>query len=232
MYRNHARWVLPIAFTLSLLATACSLPEPTSSGLEPLATAPIADTDAGRTKPVDVPDASLGEDSLLALSEPVLDEFGGLEAEVEAPFEAHPAPATGSYELRRGESIAHFARWAELPVETVAETSGLDLLEALPVGTEILVPADTELQSRIEVRRTAHHHRRAEGYLESRGGNLGTEFYTVQTGDTAWSIASNEVGVPVWLIETFNPAVDLDRLRPGQDLMVPIVADTVVELDD
>jgi hypothetical protein len=221
------RIVLPVALALSLAATACTLPgsdgglEPTSD-LEPLARAPIADTAAGR------PSAEV--DETLALPSP--DPTAAVEVEdtvPASPFETLQPGSFASYELRRGETIAHFARWAELPVATVAEASGVGLLDTLEVGTEVRVPVDEESRARIEQRRTAHHHRRAEGYLASRGGTVGTEFYTVRTGETAWSIANDALGIPVWMLETYNPAVDLDRLRPGQDLMVPVVADTVVD---
>src|SRR5687768_10564390 len=44
---------------------------------------------------------------------------------------------TTAYTLRRGETLAHFARWAELPVEVVAESSGLPLDGVYPVGTVV-----------------------------------------------------------------------------------------------
>jgi len=34
------------------------------------------------------------------------------------------------------------------------------------------------------------------------------------------------------LLETYNPSVELDRLRPGQQLMVPVIADIVVDAED
>lgn len=138
-----------------------------------------------------------------------------------------PTPIV-TYELRRGESLAHFARWAGLPVEVIADTSDLALFnDQLPVGTVIRVPLDPEARGLFESRRDAHHVRRAEGWLASRGGSVGDQFYRVRTGDMAWTIARDHGDLPVWLLETYNPAVDLDRLRPGQELMLPIVADFV-----
>ena len=36
----------------------------------------------------------------------------------------------------------------------------------------------------------------------------------------------------MWLLETYNPSANLDRLRPGEELMVPIIADIVVDLGE
>ncbi|MBX2801608.1 MAG: LysM peptidoglycan-binding domain-containing protein [Myxococcales bacterium] len=132
-----------------------------------------------------------------------------------------------AYTLRRGETLDHFARWAELPVETIAHASSLPLDAPLPVGTEIVVPASHERRGHIEHARDAHHLRRVEGYLASRGGTVGTEFYVVRTGDSAWTIAKLNGDLPVWLVESFNPSIDVEHLRPGQALMLPLLADTI-----
>ena len=135
------------------------------------------------------------------------------------------------FELRRGESLAHFARWSGLTVETVADSSNLSLNGDYPVGTLITIPLTPDELASLEQGRDAHHIKRVEGYLASRGGSDGSEFYQVQTGDNAWVIARTRFGIPVWLLESYNPAVDLERLKPGQQLMVPVIDDVVVSAD-
>ena len=137
-----------------------------------------------------------------------------------------------AFTLRHGESLDHFARWSGLPVEDIAAASELSLHSTYAAGTEVRLPVADEARSEVEKARDAHHIRRAEGYLSSRGGAVGTEFITVRTGDTAWSLAREQQGIPIWLLETYNPSVDLDTLRPGQQLMVPVVADIVVDAED
>ena len=151
-------------------------------------------------------------------------------ASVAPDIELEPVEAS-EFELRHGETLAHFARWSGLTVESVAENSQLSLDGAYPVGTKIVLPLSGDERSRLETARDDHHQRRVEGYLASRGGAQGSEFYTVRTGDNAWVIAKNRFGIPLWLLESYNPAVDLDALRPGQDLMVPIIDDVVVSAD-
>jgi hypothetical protein len=53
----------------------------------------------------------------------------------------------------------------------------------------------------------------------------------VRTGESAWSIAREQQGIPVWLLESYNPQVDLESLRPGDTLRVPIIADVVVDAE-
>ncbi len=139
-----------------------------------------------------------------------------------------PTVPLTTYALRRGETLAHFARWAELPVENIAESSELPLDGQYAVGTEIAIPLSPELRSQVETRRDAHHRTRAERYLASRGADE-TEFYSVKTGDSAWTIANDRHGMPVWLLESLNPSANLDRLRPGDELLVPVFTDIVAE---
>jgi len=141
--------------------------------------------------------------------------------------------ASARYELRRGETLAHFARWAELPIEAVAGASNIPLDgRSLTVGTAVVVPVDNlEHRSLVERSRDAHHRRRAQGYLESRGGSMRSEPYIVRSGETAWSIARDHGNLPVWLVESFNPSVNVDQLRPGHRLLLPVLATTVALRD-
>jgi len=137
------------------------------------------------------------------------------------------------FELRRGETLAHYARWSGLAVEDIAQASELDLDGMYAVGTQIVVPVEGEALSDLVSKRDAHHTARAEAYLASRGGSSGSAFVTVRTGDTAWSIAKDAGSIPVWLVESYNPSVDLERLRPGQELMVPVLTEgTVAQADE
>jgi hypothetical protein len=150
----------------------------------------------------------------------------------DASVASEPDPIEVSeFELRHGETLAHFARWSGLTIESVAESSQLGLNGTYPVGTRIVLTLAGDERARLESARDEHHQKRVEGYLASRGGAQGSEFYTVRTGDNAWVIAKNRFGIPLWLLESYNPAVDLDALRPGQDLMVPIIDDVVASAD-
>ena len=187
-------------------------------------------------EPTDGPYAFVEDEEVLAeelVTDPSIDPVARAvaateEEVVEEVVEPEPVLV---YELRRGETLAHFARWAELPVETIAAASGLSPLDdLLPVGTVVKVPWSEGLEGLVVQRRDAHHVRRAEGWLASRGGSVGVTFHTVTSGESAWSIAHDHGDLPVWLLETYNPTVDLERLRPGQELMLPEFPDPIAEL--
>ncbi len=137
------------------------------------------------------------------------------------------APPTAIYALRSGETLDHFARWSGLTVEEIAESSALSVVARHDVGTEIVIAADDDLRATIDASRDAHHADRVERFLSRRGGVVDHATYTVRTGDTAWHVARQNGDVPVWIVEALNPTVDLDDLRPGQRLTLPVTADMV-----
>ncbi|MBT3217594.1 MAG: LysM peptidoglycan-binding domain-containing protein, partial [Proteobacteria bacterium] len=174
---------------------------------------------------------SIVESIAESMVEPI--EIPEMVLDIEEPMviEAEPAIELAGYSLRRGETLAHFARWSKLPVELIAESSGLDLHGRYEVGTEVLIPIEGEELAVLEQRREEHRVLRVEGYLASRGGSSNTDFYKVRTGDNAWTIARDTQGIPIWVLEAYNPTADLDNLRPGDELMVPVLSDIVVDAD-
>ncbi len=211
--------LLPLAAGLALLGACSSSPSAPTAAISP-SPSELA------SKTVEV-DSGLWEDD-----EPVEVAAVDVVAEPE-PVEPAPEPQLStSWTVRRGESVAHFARWAELPVETIAEASDRSLGQPLQVGDTLVVPGDGEMRAKVEQARQRHHQIRAEAYLATRGGSVGTAFHTVRTGETGWSVATRELGLPVWLVEAYNPATDLESLRPGEQLLYPVVADTVASLDE
>lgn len=191
----------------------------------PSESTPVASQDTGER---DASVVTLGA-SMKAQAVPMKDASKPSESPPEQETASSPAPATpmATFQLRRGETLAHFARWSGFPVEDIAKFSDLTLDGDYPVGTTIRLPVSGEQLAEIQDKREEHLKKRVDGYLASRGGSVGNEFYTVHTGDTAWSIAKDDYGVPVWLLEAYNPSTDLDHLRPGEELMVPKLADTV-----
>jgi LysM repeat protein len=45
--------------------------------------------------------------------------------------------------------------------------------------------------------------------------------YVVRRGDSLWNIAQQNGVLPTWLVLHYNPDVDFDGLRAGQEIVVP-----------
>jgi membrane-bound lytic murein transglycosylase D len=46
----------------------------------------------------------------------------------------------------------------------------------------------------------------------------------VKNGDSLWELSEVRYNVPVWLLRQYNPDLDLDRIRPGNTVVVPLIA--------
>ena len=52
--------------------------------------------------------------------------------------------------------------------------------------------------------------------------------YKVKNGESLWVLALRKFKVPVWLLRQHNPDVNFNRIRPGQEIIVPVL----VEVDN
>jgi LysM repeat protein len=147
----------------------------------------------------------------------------------EAPvaIESPPEPPSVSIDVRSGESLVLLADFAHVRAEDVADLNGVDLKDAIVPGQTLKVP--TADAADFAARRDAWLAGKVERYLSRRGGVVGLSDRRVGTGDTAWSIAREQGRVPMWIVEYYNPNVDLDRLGIGDKLTLPVFADTVAE---
>ena len=80
--------------------------------------------------------------------------------------------------------------------------------------------------------RDTFHDRRKTRYLNRRGGLAEVREYRVRTGDTVWNIAKDHGDLPLWLVRSYNPGVDLNRVRIGDTLSVPIMGDSIDDSEE
>ena len=74
-----------------------------------------------------------------------------------------------------------------------------------------------------EARRRAFHRELQEAFF-ARRHITGTTRHMIRNGDSLWELSEVRYNVPVWLLRQYNPDLDLDRIRPGNTLIVPLIA--------
>ena len=140
------------------------------------------------------------------------------------PMESH----TIAVSVRAGENLVFFAQWADISVDDIIDSNDIDPLATLQPGDEVAIPvADAEGAVAFDQAREVFAADRLDRYLTGRGGLLGVTPYAVHTGETAWEIARDQAGIPTWVLSEFNRGVDLNRLRIGERLQLPVLGDTV-----
>ena len=131
-----------------------------------------------------------------------------------------------------GESLVLISKWSGASVDDIGELNGLDVRDPIYPGQSLKLPLadDDQIQAFREARAQGHEDR-LERYIESRGGLAEVDVHVVRTGETAWGIAKAENGIPVWVLASFNEGTDLSSLNIGDPLTIPVMADTVAELE-
>lgn len=148
------------------------------------------------------------------------------------PLYGPPAPASydspwrrlqGDYVLVDAlETLGHFAEWLQLPVSKLRRLNRLSSRRTLRMGTQLKldfsrVDRDTFLQRRLEF------HKGIEEDFFGSYQVTGTLDHKLRRGDSLWVLAHQTYSVPTWLIQRYNPDVDLTELTPGSALKIPVV---------
>ena len=130
--------------------------------------------------------------------------------------------ADGSIVVHNGETLGHFADWLGIRAARLRQINGLSMGQPVVVGQRLRLEftgADPEV---FEHRRREWHDGRQGAFFE-RYQIVDSREYTVQPGDSLWTLARDHGGVPLWLLRQYNPEADLGQLRAGSSLRIPVI---------
>lgn len=156
-----------------------------------------------------------------------------------ASVEAHP-PTTLQITVRPGENLVLLAGWAGTTAEAIASLNAISVTSPIVPGQSLEIPlvvdsgGESDLQDEVRLARENLERARErfaqtrwDRYLSRRGGLVGVITHQVETGETAWEIARFQARIPLWVLAAYNRDVDLDHLRIGEELVLPVLGDTL-----
>jgi len=143
-----------------------------------------------------------------------------------------PHRRTFTVTVRHAENLVSLAELAKTSVDEIASINALDDFDALRAGDELQLPIPDRVGSveedgfiaMFEEDRIAARQVRVDRFESRKGGVVGVESYRVKTGDNAWTLATKEFGVPLWVLSHYNPDVNMESLRIGQQIQFPSLA--------
>lgn len=172
--------------------------------------------------------SSLAEDKLEA-SEPVseAEEMSPVQpAGLHPPLAADPSDYSvaddSTIEVLAAETLGHYADWLGLVTQRLRNINGLRFGEPLVIGERLELDFSKIDREAFEHRRTAYHRSLQEAYF-SQYQIAATETYKVRRGDSIWELTRRN-GLPLWLLLQYNPDIDLNRVNPGIELVIPQVS--------
>lgn len=147
------------------------------------------------------------------------------EPEEPAPELAVVASSTArQIRVQTGENLTAYAAWSGLSVDEIAAYNELDRDAPLRRGQRLELALPPERAAEFFARREQFAARRLERFLAKRGGLIKVVDHAVETGESAWSVARQHGRLPLWVLEHYNAAADLDRLSPGDVVRLPLTA--------
>jgi membrane-bound lytic murein transglycosylase D len=123
--------------------------------------------------------------------------------------------------VQEGESLVQFATWLEIDAARLQRTSGLRSSQ-LRTGQRVRLDFSEVSVDQFERRRLDYHRGLQERFF-ARFRIAGTNEHVVRRGESVWLLAERRYNVPIWLLRQYNPDVDLDLVKPGARVVIPVV---------
>jgi membrane-bound lytic murein transglycosylase D len=128
----------------------------------------------------------------------------------------------GSIVVRPEETLGHYADWLELRTQTLRDLNGMAYGRPLAIGQRLRLDFAKVDRRGFERRRIDHHRVLQKAFFDDYAV-AGTEHHVLRSGETLWKLSQRKYEVPVWLIQQYNPELDMNALRPGMRIAIPVV---------
>jgi len=124
------------------------------------------------------------------------------------------------------ETLGHYADWLGVSAGRLRQVNRMGFAKPVLIGHKIKLEFGRVSREAFETKRREYHAElQATYFAEHR--ITGTEVYIVRRGDALWTVTQRFGQLPIWLLQQYNPDVDLADLRPGTQIVMPRV-ETVV----
>jgi membrane-bound lytic murein transglycosylase D len=124
------------------------------------------------------------------------------------------------------ETLGHYADWVGVSAGRLRQLNKMSFAKPVLIGHKIKLEFGRVSREAFETKRREYHAElQATYFAEHR--IIGTEVYIVRRGDALWTVTQRFAQLPIWLLQQYNPDVDLADLRPGTQIVMPRVENVV-----
>ena len=128
----------------------------------------------------------------------------------------------GTIRVAAEETLGHYADWLAVPTANLRTLNHLKARRPVLIGERILLDLHKVPREAFEQRRHEYHRALQASYFASHR-IVGTEVYIARAGDSPWTLTQRGAHLPLWLLQQYNPDLDLAQLHPGVQLAIPRV---------
>jgi membrane-bound lytic murein transglycosylase D len=124
------------------------------------------------------------------------------------------------------ETLGHYADWLRISAARLRQLNKMSFAKPVLIGHKLKLDFSRVNREDFETKRREYHvELQATYFAEHR--IIGTEVYIVRRGDALWTVTQRFEQLPIWLLQQYNPDVDLADLRPGTQIVMPRVENVV-----
>jgi membrane-bound lytic murein transglycosylase D len=128
----------------------------------------------------------------------------------------------GTIRVTADETLGHYADWLGVPTESLRTLNHLKARRPVLIGQRVRLDFRKVAHEAFEQRRREYHRALQASYFASHR-IVGTEVYVARPGDSLWTLTQHGAQLPMWLLQQYNPDVDLADLHTGVKLTMPRV---------
>jgi membrane-bound lytic murein transglycosylase D len=137
------------------------------------------------------------------------------------PFD-YSVAQDGTIRVAPEETLGHYADWLGLTSAQLRTLNHLKQRAPVRIGERLKLDFTQVTREVFETLRHEYHRELQAAYFAAHR-IVGTEVHIARPGDSAWTLTKHESRLPVWLLQQYNPDVDLGELHAGMQIVVPRV---------
>jgi membrane-bound lytic murein transglycosylase D len=125
----------------------------------------------------------------------------------------------GTIRVAAEETLGHYADWLGVSAARLRELNHLKYRTPVRIGARIRLDFSQVKPEVFETLRRYYHQQLQAAYFAAHR-ILGSEVYIVRSGDSVWTVTQRNAQLPIWLLQQYNPDLDLADLRPGTQIVL------------
>jgi len=137
------------------------------------------------------------------------------------PFD-YSVAQDGTIRVAAGETLGHYADWLGLTSAQLRAINHLKFRTPVRIGERIKLDFTQVKPGVFETLRHEYHRELQAAYFAAHR-IVGTEVHIARPGDSVWTLTQRAAQVPVWLLQQYNPDLDLAEVRAGTQIVLPRV---------
>jgi membrane-bound lytic murein transglycosylase D len=118
------------------------------------------------------------------------------------------------------ETLGHYAEWLDTSAARLRTINHLTFKKPVLIGHKIKLEFAKVSREDFEQKRREYHRSEQASYFAAHR-IVGTEIYLARRGDSGWTVTQHNSDLPLWLLQQYNPDLDLAEMRPGTQIVVP-----------